>query len=296
LTYLEQERHNTVRTRNARLAAIHALFHCAAFLHPEHAATIGRVLAIAPKNTARTPISYLIDIEVTSLLAAPPPDRWAGRRDRLIMRTLITTGLRVSELTGLTWTDLHLAPPAHAVCHGKGRKDRFTPLNPDTVTSLQAWQDENGGSEPSDPVFTAQGTHRRLTPDAVEQRLRVHSKVAARSCPSLTGKNVTPHVLRHTTAMCMLAAGIDVATISLWLGHESIESTQAYLHADLSIKQRALDRTTPLESGTGRYTSPDTLLGFLEDLCRVMPNNPARIRFRSKLSCKHRHNPNIRII
>ena len=273
LAYLEQERHNTVRTRNARLAAIHALFHYAAFLHPEHAQTIGRVLAIAPKNTARTPISYLTDTEVTALLAAPPPDRWAGRRDHLIMLTLITTGLRVSELTSLTRADLHLAPPAHVVCLGKGRKRRITPLNPDTASSLHTWQDENAGPQPSDPLFTAQGTRRPLTSDAVEQRVRVHSKMAALSCPSLTSKNVTPHVLRHTTAMRMLAASIDVATISLWLGHESIESTQAYLHADLTIKQKALDRTAPLESGTGRYTPSDTILNFLENLCQIMPKN-----------------------
>lgn len=266
LTYLETDRHNSVSTRNARLATIHALFHYAAFLHPEHADLIRRVLAIAPKNNGRPLISYLSDVEVDVLLRTPPASRWVGRRDRLIMLTLITTGLRVSELTSLTWADLQLSRPAHAVCHGKGRKDRITPLNPDTSRDLLAWQKENRTPEHSQPVFTPQGTRRPMTVDAVEQRLRVHAATAARTCPTLVEKTLTPHVLRHTTAMRMLAAGIDVATISLWLGHESIESTSAYLHADLGIKQRALDRTAPPETCPGRYIPPDATLEFLENL------------------------------
>jgi integrase/recombinase XerD len=266
LTYLETGRGNSPATRNARLAAIHALCRYAAYLHPEHAALIARVLAIAPKNTTKSPISYLTDAEVEALLAAPPTTRWAGRRDRLIMLTLVTTGLRVSELTRLTWADLHLSRPAHVLCHGKGRKDRITPLNPDTCQGLRAWQEETHWSSSDSPVFTAQGTGRPMTTDAVEQRLRVQTNAAATICPELAAKTVTPHVLRHTTAMRMLAAGIDVATISLWLGHESIESTQAYLHADMGIKQRALDRTAPPETPPGRYVPADTLLEFLENL------------------------------
>ena len=266
LAHLETDRHNSVSTRNARLSSIHALFHYAAFLHPEHADLIRRVLAIAPKNTARPLISYLSDTEVSVLLRTPPADRWVGRRDRLIILTLITTGLRVSELTDLTWADLQLSRPAHAVCHGKGRKDRITPLNPDTCRDLLAWQRENRTPERSQPVFTPQGTRRPMTVDSVEQRIRIHAAAAARSCPTLKEKTLTPHVLRHTTAMRMLAAGIDVATISLWLGHESIESTSAYLHADLSIKQRALDRTKQPETTPGRYTPPDATLEFLENL------------------------------
>ena len=266
LTHLETDRHNSVSTRNARLAAIHALFHYAAFLHPEHADLIARVLAIAPKNTARPLINYLSDSEVDVLLRTPPSSRWVGRRDRLIMLTLITTGLRVSELMSLTWADLQLSRPAHTVCHGKGRKDRVTPLNPDTCRDLLAWQLENRNPAPAQAVFTSQGTRRPLTVDAVEQRIRIHAATAALTCPSLIEKTITPHVLRHTTAMRMLAAGIDVATISLCLGHESIDSTSAYLHADLSIKQRAMDRTAPPETTPGRYIPPDATLEFLDNL------------------------------
>ena len=266
LTYLETRRHNSAVTRNARLAAIHALFHYAAYRHPEHADLIRRVLAIRPKATPRTPISYLTDDEVTALLAAPPAQRWAGRRDRLIILTLVATGLRVSELTHLTWADVQLSRPAHILCHGKGRKDRITPLNPSTATNLQAWLRETHTAAPSDPVFTAQGTTRAMTTDAIAQRLHVHASLAAATCPTLAAKNITPHVLRHTTAMRMLAAGIDVATISLWFGHESIDSTKTYLHADMSIKQRALERTTPPRTPPGRYRPTDTLLHFLENL------------------------------
>lgn len=266
LTYLETGRGNSAATRNARLAALHAVFGYAAYLHPEHADLIGRVLAIRTKNTAQTQVSYLTDAEVDALLAAPRTTRWAGRRDRLIILTLVTTGLRVSELTQLRWADLQLSRPAHAACHGKGRKDRITPLNPDTSISLQAWKDENRSPAPASAVFTAQGTGRPMSTDAVAQRLRVHAAAAAITCPALATKTVTPHMLRHTTAMRMLAAGIDTATISLWLGHESIESTQAYQHADLGIKQRALDRTTPPESIPGRFVPADTLLEFLENL------------------------------
>jgi integrase/recombinase XerD len=266
LAYLETGRGNSAATRNARLAAIHAFFGYAAYLHPEHADLIGRVLAIRAKNAPRAQISYLTDAEVDALLAAPPATRWIGRRDRLIILTLVTTGLRISELTHLTWADLRLSRPAHLASHGKGRKERITPLDTATAMALQAWYTENPSPFPASPVFTAQGAGRSMTTDAVAQRLRVHATAAVTTCPSLAAKTVTPHVLRHTTAMRMLAAGIDTATISLWLGHESIESTQAYLHADLGIKQRALDRTAPPDTIPGRYTPADTLLEFLENL------------------------------
>lgn len=266
LTYLETGRGNSAATRNARLAAIHAFFGYAAYLHPEHADLIGRVLAIRAKNAPKAQISYLTDAEVDALLAAPPEARWVGRRDRLIILTLVTTGLRISELTHLSWADLQLTRPAHIASHGKGRKERITPLDAATAMALQAWYEENLSPAPASAVFTAQGCGRPMTTDAVAQRLRVHTTAATTTCPTLAAKTVTPHVLRHTTAMRMLAAGIDTASISLWLGHESIESTQAYLHADLGIKQRALDRTAPPETMPGRYTPADTLLEFLENL------------------------------
>lgn len=227
LAHLEHDRGNSPSTRNARLAGIHALFHYAAYALPEHADLIARVLAIAPKNTAKPDISYLTDAEVEGLVNAPPAGRWAGRRDRLMILTLITTGLRISELTALTWADIQLHTPAYVQCHGKGRKDRTTPLKPGTKEALKAWRNENPALQAHDPIFPAQGTRRALSTDAVSLRLTVHARTAGKDCPSLKRKSITPHVLRHTTAMRMLAAGIDTATISLWLGHESIESTNA---------------------------------------------------------------------
>lgn len=223
------------------------------------------MLAIRAKNAPKAQISYLTDAEVDALLAAPPEARWVGRRDRLIILTLVSTGLRISELTHLTWADLQLTRPAHVASHGKGRKERITPLDAATAMALQAWYEENLSPAPASAAFTAQGSGRPMTTDAVAQRLRVHTTAAATTCTTLATKT-NPHVLRHTNAMRMLAAGIDTATISLWLGHESIESTQAYLHADLGIKQRALDRTAPPDTTPGRYTPADTLLEFLENL------------------------------
>jgi integrase/recombinase XerD len=266
LTHLQDERGNTVRTRNARLAAIHSLFRYAALQHPEHADLIARVLAIQSKNTDRTLVTYLNDRETDALLAAPNRATWTGRRDHTILLTMVTTGLRVSELIGLTRIDVQPTPPgAHLACHGKGRKDRITPLETQTATALRDWLAHRDPA-PTAPVFTAQGTHRRMTNDAVAQRIEIHTVRAAETCPTLTGRPVTPHTLRHTCAMRMLAAGIDLTTIALWLGHESPESTRPYLHADLQLKQRALDRTAPPHTTPGRYTPPDAILAFLEGL------------------------------
>ena len=266
LTTLEEKRANSPRTRNARLAAIHSFFNYATLRHLEHAELIARVLAIPPKNTQRSDVTYLSDPEVEALLAAPARTTWTGRRDHALLLVLVTTGLRVSELNFLTrgdvCTDRHTA---HVVCHGKGRKDRITPLDSVTAKILRVWVSENFGSD-SDPLFVARGTMRRMTTDAVAQRVKIHSITAAATCSSLVSRNVTPHVLRHTCAMRMLAAGLDATTISLWLGHESPDSTRHYLHADLALKQRALDRTTPPHTQPGRYAPPDKLLAFLEAL------------------------------
>lgn len=266
LTYLEDVRGNAASSRNTRLAGIHALFQFAAYRHPENEDLIARVLAIAPKNTSKPDISYLSDAEATALLRAPDLKKKTGRRDRLIIHTLLETGLRVSELTKLTWADTQVQSPAYISCHGKGRKDRSTPINPKLAAALQAWEQETATGKTTDPVFTAQGSHRPMSADAITQRLAVHARTATLHCPTLKRKPVTPHILRHTMAMRMLAAGIDATTIALWLGHASTESTNAYLHADMTIKQRALDRTTPLTATKGRYKAPDHLLKFLENL------------------------------
>lgn len=267
LQHLETARGNSVRTRNARLAAIHSFFSYASYHHPEHLNLIARVLAIRTKKTSTTILTYLTDPEVEALLNAPDQTTRTGRRDHAIFLTLITTGLRVGELTALTRHDVTLTKPAHLIVHGKGRKDRITPLNHATVATLRRWHTENPGHAGTSPVFSAQGSTRTISVDAIAARLRIHTTTAAGTCPTLAGKNVSPHTLRHTTAMRMLAAGIDITTIALWLGHESTDATQAYLHADLGMKQRALDRVAPpAAKTTRRYTPDDQMITFLESL------------------------------
>ncbi|TDW29791.1 tyrosine-type recombinase/integrase [Cryobacterium psychrophilum] len=266
LTYLEIVRKNTIRTRNARLAALHAFFTYAAYRHPEHADLIARVLAIKTKNTNTTVLTYLTRPEVDALLTAPDQNTATGRRDHVIILVFITTGLRVSELTGLTQQDLQLSKPAHLLCHGKGRKDRITPLNKETTRALQEFGAGRPPALPHDPLFTAQGSAKALGRDAIAARLRLYCAAAATTCPSLKSKTVTPHTLRHTTAMRMLDAGIDITTIALWLGHESTQATQAYLHADLGMKERAMTRIAPIGSKGLRFVPKGRLLSFLESL------------------------------
>jgi integrase/recombinase XerD len=264
LDHIERERGNSIRTRNARLAAIHSLFGFAALRHPEHAADIERVLAIPPKRTDHTIVTFLTDPEAEALLSAPDRTTRTGRRDHAWILLAIQTGLRASELTGLTCLDIHLGTGAYVACHGKGRKDRITPLAPSTVTTLRTWLTERSGS-PDDPLFTTiRGGP--MSRDALQQRLTVHATAAARTYPSLASKNVTPHVLRHTAAMRLLHAGNDITIIALWLGHENVTTTQIYLQADMALKQQALDRTTPPATAPGRYKPTDQLLAFLEAL------------------------------
>lgn len=264
LAHLEQDRANTVRTRNARLSAIHALFRYAALEHPEQAAVIARVLAIPPKRGPRRLVSFLSDVEVDALLAAPDRATWTGRRDHTLLALAIQTGLRVSELTGLRSVDLHLARGPHVNCLGKGRKQRITPLTKPIVAALQTWLAERAGV-PDAPVFPTR-TGQPLSRDAIAQRLATHVAKATHACPSLDKKTVTPHTLRHTAAMRLLHAGVDTAVIALWLGHENVDTTNIYIHADLALKERAIDRTTPAHVRAGRYRPPDTLLAFLEGL------------------------------
>jgi site-specific recombinase XerD len=264
LTHLETERGNSTTTRNTRLAAVHSLFSYAAYHHPEHAATISRVLAIPAKRAHRTHITYLSPSEVTALLAAPDRSTVAGRRDHALIQVAVTTGMRVSELTALKLTDVHLGTAPHVVCHGKGRKDRITPLDRQTVRVLRELTAKASTAEAF--VFpTRAGT--QMSRDAVAARLALHTVAAAQACPSMTRKNVTAHVLRHTAAMRLLAAGIDSSVIALWLGHESIETTQIYLHANMKTKEDALARTKPTGTKPGRYkVVDDALLAFLQAL------------------------------
>jgi site-specific recombinase XerD len=264
LDHLERGRGNSPRTRNARLAAIRSMFAYAALRHPEHAETIARVLAIPAKRFDRALVTWLTEPEVDALLAAPDKATWAGRRDHAILALAAQTGLRISELTGLTCGDVHLGAGPHVSCHGKGRKQRITPLTTVTVTVLRAWLAERHG-KPGHPLFPNR-TGGQLSRDAVEKRLAQHAAAAEAECPSLKEKNVTAHTLRHTAAMRLLHAGVDTSVIALWLGHEQADTTQIYLHADLELKEKALARTTPTATTPGRYKPPDQLLAFLESL------------------------------
>lgn len=264
LDHLEHQRGNSARSRNARLAAIHSLFSFAALQHPEHAEVITRVLAIPPKRFTRAVVSYLTDQEADTLLAAPDTSRRIGRRDHALLAVAIQTRLRVSELTSLRCQDVSPGAGAHLSCTGKGRKQRCTPLTRHTVTILRAWLAERRG-QPGDPLFpTSRG--RTLSRDTVALLITRHAATAGRSCPSLQAKKITPHTLRHTAAMRLLHAGVDTSVIALWLGHEKTDTVQIYLHAGLSLKERALARTTPPGALPRRYRPPDDLLAFLEAL------------------------------
>lgn len=264
LTHLEADRRNTARTRNARLAAIRALFRYAALCHPEHSATIARVLAIPQKRFDNAIVTFLTRDEAQALIDAPDPLRWEGRRDQAILALTVQTGLRVSEITGLNCEHVAIGTGAHVTCTGKGRKQRVVPLTTATANTLRAWTRERGGL-PADPLFPTR-TGRRLSRDAIARRVAAHVTTATGHCPSLATKQVTPHVLRHSAAMALLQAGVDVSVIALWLGHEDIRSTQTYLHADLAIKERALARTNQASTTPGRFRPPDPLLAFLESL------------------------------
>ncbi len=263
LEHLEHERHNTVRTRNARLAAIRSMFRYASYREPAHAALIQRVLAIPDKRARHPVVSFLSPAEVDALLAAPDRTTWIGRRDHALLVTAVQTGLRVSELCALRCHDVVLGVGAHVRCYGKGRKERCTPLTRHTAGVLRAWIRELGhvGDQPLFP--TRRGG--ALNPDSVGDLLDRHVAVA-RQHPGWTTKRVTPHTLRHTAAMTLLAAGVDTTVIAMWLGHEHTQTTQIYLHGDLTMKERAIARTTPPGTRPGRYQPPDGLLAFLEAL------------------------------
>ncbi len=264
LDHLEQVRHNSPATRNNRLAAIHSLFAYLALQHPEHAASVQRVLAIPHKRTERNLLTYITEQEVGALLGSCDQTTWTGRRDHAMLVLTIQTGLRISELTTLTCQDITLGTGANVHTIGKGRKERRTPLVSPTRAVLKAWLSERAGA-PTDPLFpTITGKH--LSRDAIERRLARHVSIAGESCPSIKAKRVTMHTLRHTAAMRLLLAGNDVTVIALWLGHEQISSTNVYLHADMTHKQEAIDRAKPLAAKPGRYRAPDALMAFLEGL------------------------------
>ena len=264
LDHLETDRHNGPRTRNLRLTAIRSLFRYAALRHPEHAAVIQRVLAIPAKRFTKATVSFLTAKEAAALIAAPDQRRWEGRRDRALLVLALQTGLRVSELIGLDCADVILGAGGHVRCEGKGRKAAGRPSH-QLHSACAAGLDGRTG-RPAMPTAVPRRTGRRLSPDAIERRVAIHAAAAAKRCPSLQAKRLHPHVLRHSCAMALLQAKVDVAVLALWLGHADIRSTDAYIHADLTIKERALALTTPATAKPGRYKPPDPVLAFLESL------------------------------
>lgn len=264
LCWLESERGNCIRTRNARLAAIHSFFKYAALHDPVHSGLIQRVLAIPGKRHDRVPVQYLSRTETAALLDAPDQTTWGGHRDRTLLLLAVQAGLRVSELVNLNCQDIVLGSGAHVRCKGKGRKERCTPLRKEVVDALSTWLDVRGGNL-LDPLFP-NAKSGRLSRDGVEYLLNKHVSAAIHQCSSLKTKRISPHVLRHTAAMDLLQHGVDRSVIALWLGHETLETVNIYVHADLKMKEDALAKTTPLDVSPGRYCPDDSLLSFLKGL------------------------------
>jgi site-specific recombinase XerD len=265
LNDLETSRSISIRSRNLRLTAIRSFFRYAAYEAPAHSAQIQRVLAIPGKRYDRVQIHFLSRSEVDALLGAPELETWSGRRDHALLIVAVQTGLRLSELTSLKRQDVMLDTGAHVRCTGKGRKERCTPLTKQTRAILKNWLNEPQKTHTETLFPTARGG--RLSGDGVRYILAKHIVTASKTCPSLLRKKVTPHVLRHTMAMELLQAGVDRAVIALWLGHESVETTQVYLDANLSLKEEILAKMrSPNGISSGRYKPPDRLLAFLNGL------------------------------
>lgn len=265
LAHVEDKRRNSARSRNARLAAIRSFFRFVAMKEPAYLLHCQKILAMPGKRYVRQTVEFLDRAEMNALLAAPDRSTWVGRRDHAILSVALQTGLRVSEIINLRRRDIVTGTGAHIRCEGKGRKQRCTPLRQEIIKVLDGWLKEQAGLD-DDPLFpTMRGT--KLSRDALERLVQKHTLVASKSCLSLTGKRVSPHVLRHSTAMELLHHGVDQSVIALWLGHESVETTQMYMHADLRLKEKALARiTAPAESKPRRYRPDDSLLAFLEAL------------------------------
>ena len=264
LDELESTRANGARSRNLRLTAIRSFFRYAALESPQHSGLIQRVLVIPNKRQPRPLVGFLTRSEIDALLLAPDRDTWLGRRDHALLLTAVQTGLRLAEITSIRQQDLCLGTGAHVRCEGKGRKERCTPLAKSTVAVLTAWIRDQG--EDGARILFPSARGGRLSADAVQHLVAKYAAVAQKTCPSLTDKRLSPHVLRHTTAMELLQAGVDRTLIALWLGHESVETTQIYLEANLVMKEAILSKTTPINAKAGRYQPDDDLLAFLKNL------------------------------
>jgi integrase/recombinase XerD len=264
LTYLEQQRGNSVRSRNIRLAAIRSFFRLVALRDPDSLGIVTRVLAIPRKREDHKLIGYLTRTEIQALLAAPDQSTWSGRRDHALFLTLYNSGARVSEGTTLKREQVCFGASTFIQLTGKGRKERTVPLWPDTAQVVKSWFAELGDA--AGPLAFPNARGKALSREGVDYRLQHAVQRAIPVCPSLATKNITPHVIRHTTAMHLLQAGVDIATIALWLGHKSIETTHMYLQADLAMKEKALEKLAPLEGEWKRFQADDALLTFLTSL------------------------------
>ncbi len=264
LDYIEDARKNSARSRNTRLAAIRSFFKFVAINEPAYMLHCQRILGIPSKRYIKRNIEFLNETEMQALLNAPNTSTWIGRRDHAILTVALQTGLRASELVNLQCKDIVLEVGAHVTCVGKGRKQRSTPFRSKTVEIMKNWLKECRGSN-HDPLFpTMRKT--KMSRDALEHLVKRHIKTATENCSSLVGKQVTPHVLRHSTAMNLLRHGVDQTVIALWLGHESLETTQIYMHADMELKEKALEKMSQPDSKYGRYKPDDDLLSFLESI------------------------------
>jgi len=264
LVHLERGRDNTAKTRNTRLAALRSFFRFVAFAEPACSLQCQQVLAIPTKRHERRPVEFLAENETAALVAAPDPATWIGRRDRALLLVAVQTGLRNTELRSLRRHDVELGVGAHVRCTGKGRKTRCTPLRRDVAVALEAWFAERGAAADA-PIFpSARGAF--LSADALQRIVARHVATASATCSSLVGRSITPHTLRHTAAMDLLRRGVDLTVIALWLGHESIETTQIYLHADMRLKERALGHADPSGVTPTRFRPSDGLLAFLQSL------------------------------
>lgn len=264
LVHVETARRNGARSRNTRLAAIRSFFRYVAMNEPAYLLHCQRILTMPGKRYVKRTVIFLDREEIAALLAGPDRSTWVGRRDHAILLVALQTGLRASELINLRCKDVVLGTGAHIRCDGKGRKERCTPLRRDTVRLLEQWLRERRGGD-DQPLFPSMRGD-RLSRDALEHIVRRHAQIASESCPSLSTKRVSPHILRHSTAMELLQHGVDQTVIALWLGHESVETTQIYIHADLRMKEKALSRVATPETRPGRYRPDDKLLAFLEAL------------------------------
>lgn len=264
LKELEKKRNISVRSRNQRLAAIHSCYRYAAFRYPEHSDRIQQILAVPHKKHDYPVIQFLNSNEINALLAAPDRAAWIGRRDYTMILLAVRTGLRVSELINLRWDDVSFGSSSHVHCIGKGRKERTTPITKNTAAVLKLWHNENKSN--NDNLVFTNASKGKLSRDGFQYLLKKHVRTASDNCETLKRKRISPHSLRHTAAMQLLEAGVDIMIIAIWLGHESIESTQVYIKADLKMKERALNKTKDPKIKSLRYKPNDNLIKFLKSL------------------------------